>query len=305
MKIGDFNIVLIDKYFKIEKFLKPYSSLASYRQIFMSKEWIQSYCLIYKPKEMVFFYDIVTTNYLLFEKHGNILQCLGDPLNDFNMYGLWDANESEKWQNIIERIKEIENVSVFLNCVTVPLSHRPFNEMTWGLAVDLMTPTNLQISPKLRKLQLKYGNSIQYYRITSSNPDFNQILDYLLLGRQMVLSAKAPEDNCFSLGEHFVSFIRTLCLQPSMRECVYIDYGKVKDMIVSINLSFKNHDCALYYLVWCLHSSNKISYGLLQDMWSIHQCQLNGYRVVDFSRGDEPYKYRLGLNEYKLYNYVI
>ena len=305
MKIGAFNIETIEKVSEIEKYLKPYSSLINYRQLFMSKEWIQSYCSVYKPNKMVFVYSNNTKDYILFEKQGDAMCCLGDPLNDFNLYGLWDADELEEWLNIIEQTKKSAKERVLLTCITTPLCNHSFDTISLGLMTDLITSSELQISPKLKRLQRKYDASIQYERINAQSPLFSQLLDQLLFGRKVVLIEKAPKDNAFSLDERFAKLIKMLCSQPTMQKCVFIDYGKFNGIIVSIGLFFHRNSCALYYLRWCLHSSNSVSYGLLQDLWSIRQCALDGCLIVDFSRGDEPYKYRLGLKEYKLYNYVI
>ena len=305
MREGVYNIETIDNVSVIERYLKPYCSLVNYRQLFMSKEWIKSYCTVYKPNKMVFVYNTYTQEYILFERQGSTLCCLGDPLNDFNLCNIREAHELEEWLHIIEQIKLGEQVSVHLNCVTSPLFKQSYNEVFWGLVADLMIHEEQQVSAKLKKLQRKYNNTIQYHRITPDNPNFVQLLDQLLFGRKIVLYTKAPDDNSFSLDENFVAFIRLLCTQPSLHESVFIDYGKEEDQIVSIGLYFRNHNFALFYLRWCLHLSTRVSYGLLQDLWSINQCKTSGYKVVDFSRGDEPYKYRLGLNEYKLYNYVI
>ena len=305
MKIGAFNIETIERVSEIEKYLKPYSSLMNYRQLFMSKEWIQSYCSVYKPNKMVFVYNNNTKDYILFEKQGDTMCCLGDPLNDFNLCCLWDADELEEWLNIIEQTKESEKERVLLNCITTPLCNHSFDTMSLGLMTELKTSQTRRVSPKYKRMQKKHSDAIQYKRINAKSPRFNQLLDQLLIGRKVILSVRAPKDNSFSLDENFIAFIQNLCSQPSIQEFVFIDYGKVNDVIVSVVLFFLNHDSALYYLRWCMRSSNKISYGPLLDLWSINQCSISGFNIIDFSRGNDSYKYRLGFSDYKLYNYLI
>ncbi len=305
MRIGVYSIETIDSVSEIERYLKPYCSLMNYRQLFMSKEWIKSYCIVYKPNKMVFVYNTYTQDYILFEKQGSTLCCLGDPLNDFNLCNIREAHELEEWLHIIEQIKAIDRTTITLNCVTTRLSNGSIDALTMGMMIDLIASQNRKISSKYKRMQKKYCDTIQYNRITPNNPIFTQVLDHLLIGRRMVLSAKAPDNNRYSLDERFTAFIQLLCSQHSLHDFVYIDYGIVGDSIVSIVLFFQNNNDALYYLRWCLRSSNKISYGPLLDLWSINQDFLKGYHIIDFSRGNDSYKYRLGFNEYKLYNYVI
>lgn len=303
--IDDYKIIITTRFSDIACFLRQYSSFMDYRQIFMSKEWIQSYCAIYRPTEIVFIRNNSTFEYIVFEKSGDRLFCLGDPLNDFNMSELLYEEEFKKWINILSTDEKVKAHNVVLNCLTTSIDNCASDMLFCGLKTNLVKSQCRKISPKYIKMQKRYGDTIIYNRISPRESNFCTVLNLLLSQRKVVLLKKADDNNRFSLDIRFDSFIRFLCAQHSIQENIFIDYGIVKERIVSIVLSFINNGGALYYLRWCLRTTNRISYGPLLDLWSINQCKLNGINIVDFSRGNDSYKYRLGFDEYNIYNYDI
>lgn len=230
---------------------------------------------------------------------------MGDPLNDYNLVNSNIQYSHDYWVKIINLVKQSFQEKVLLNCLSMLIDDYSPTAKYGGLKTDVSLFYNQKISSKYKKMLERYGGIIKYNTVTPKDAHFNQILEDLLIGRNTILSAKAPDDNRFSLDDKFKSFIHELTNKPSISENLYIDYGQVDNKIVSIVLYFRNQDCALYYLRWCVRSSNKISYGPLLDIWSINKCFADGCRIIDFSRGGDSYKYRLGFKEYLLYNYIV
>ncbi len=72
-----------------------------------------------------------------------------------------------------------------------------------------------------------------------------------------------------------------------------------------MSLNFIKDKNIICYLRAHIPSSNEVSYGLVLDYWSNSKNFCEGIEIIDLTRGNEPYKYRLGAVEYQLKNFVI
>ena len=294
-------ISIIDNISLIERELQPYSHFDDYRSVFNSKEWILAYCKIYTPKEIIFVKATKTNIYFLLEIKDQEVHILGDPFNDYNLLFI----PPNDFMGILYLLKSKTNKSIKINCLASPLPVRLQNyRKDIGLKWHELEET-ICISPKLQKMYNRDKSKMLFFRVTPSDELFQSILSKLLLWRIDVLKTKNNEGNEDSINERFSRFITTLCLNESIKDNIFIDYGICGDEIVSIGFNFIHHKNILYYLRWCSHSSNRHSYGLLHDIMSMNLSLNMGYDNIDFARGNEAYKYRLGLVEYNLYNYEI
>lgn len=286
---------------QIANSLKSYASFDDYRCLFISKEWILSYCQNYNPDEFLFVKSLQDDSYFVMEVCNDQIHFLGDPFNDYNYLEIPENDLCE----ILSFIQNLTKKRICINCFATPLPvvYKKSREDI-GLKRVLHDNSSM-ISHKLTRMYNREKAQISFYRITPSDVLFSQLLYKLLSERIEVLKSKDIEGNDSSVNELFSKFIISLCFNCSIKDNVFIDYGMHRGQIVSIGLNFVNGSNVLYYLRWCNHVSNRYSFGLLHDIISLDTNRNVGYSITDFARGDEAYKYRLGLTEYYLYNYEL
>lgn len=133
------------------------------------------------------------------------------------------------------------------------------------------------------------------------------LLEHLLSVRQKKLLTKKSEKHNLSFEQKFNEFIIKLVSFESLWKNVFIDYviDKRINEVVAMSFNFIKDGNIICYLRSHIPSLNQISYGLILDYWSNTKNFNEGCRVVDLSRGNEFYKYRLGAIEYCNFNFIV
>lgn len=301
--IGEYLIHLnLDDVIQFEDSLKSYRDLKDYRSLFLSKEWILAYCKIYNPKEFIFVKSLHNEmDYFVLEVTNDDVHFLGDPFNDYNYVNIPQNDLVE----ILLLIKSLTKKRIIINCFPITLSI-PYSSYRIDCGLHWCSNGNLDvISSKVLRMYKREKSNVVFTRVEPSSEKFKKLLNKLLEERIKILKVKSIDGNDSSVNDTFSSFIKTLCSDSDISNNMHIDYGLCGDKIVSIGLNFRHGSNILYYLRWCYHASNRCSYGLIHDIENMQINRILGFRIIDFARGNESYKYRLGLIEYNLYNYEI
>lgn len=278
--------------------LMPYTCLKDYRDLFVSKEWLAAYYGTFLPEKMIFVKSLQNASYFVMEVTNMSTHFLGDPFNDYNRIEIPNDDLVELFKFIKSLVMNDICISCFTNKLSI--SSKVYRE---DIGLKWQSPDMVILSSKLLRMYNREASKINFNRVTPSDEIFTFLLDRLLDSRIKNLRAKDLEGNDASVNEMFSMFIKSLCGNITMINNVFIDYCCSEGEVVSIGLNFMHGKSILYYLRWCYHGSNRCSYGLVHDIMSMSKNRSEGYRVIDYARGNEPYKYRLGLSEYNLFNY--
>lgn len=300
---------------KIENFLLEYRNTLDYRNIFASKEWLLSYLKTYKSENNFLVRSSNNGNYFSLSVLNNELVFTGDPFNDFNSaftksmansYNIPEIvdyflrlNHQIKWSNLfekpfIERLERTSQIRDGVSCLKIN--------------VDLEVRNyDILVSSRIRKMYERFSNNLSFHRIfVDEIRTLPQFLNNLLKMRQKKLFSRKKDEYNPSFDNKFNKFIKRLTKFDSLNENLFIDYciDKNTNMVVSSSLNFVKDKKVICYLRAHIQSRNDISYGLILDYWSNKRNLELGAEVIDFTRGNESYKYRLGATEYKLKNFA-
>lgn len=300
---------------KIKDSLLEYRDTLDYRNIFASKEWLLSFLEIYRPKNNFLIQSINDGNYFSLSLFNNELIFTGDPFNDFNsvftknaidLYDLpeiisyfLEINHQIRWSNLFEKsfIEDLEKVGQTRDGVVC-------------LKIDCYPEANdydALVSNRIKKMYKKFSDSLSFHRIFAGEKEgFLSIIDNLLKMRQKKLLDRRQSEYNPSFENKFNAFITKLDSFDSLWKHLFIDYCTDRNTgkITSLSLNFVKDKKIICYLRAHAKSENNISYGLILDYWSNKKNLELGVEVIDFTRGNESYKYRLGAVEYKLKNFV-
>lgn len=300
---------------KINDSLIEYRNMLDYRNIFASKEWLLAFLETYKP-ENNFLIRSNGGNYFSLSLFRDKLIFTGDPFNDFNsvftkdVSNLYDfsgivdyflkLNYRIKWDNLfetslIEDLKRISQVNNGIICLKID---------SWPKTFDY----DALASNRIRKMYERFSDNLSFHRIFADEiKDTPGILDNLLQMRQEKLLDRKQNEYNASFENEFNEFIIKLAGSDSLGENLFIDYciDKNSTAIMSSSLNFIKDKKIICYLRAHTKSENNISYGLILDYWSNKKNLEDGIKIIDFTRGNESYKYRLGAMEYQLKNFVI
>lgn len=300
---------------KIKDFVIEYRNTLDYRNIFTCKEWLFSYLEIYKPENNFLIRSSDNGNYFSLSVINNELIFTGDPFNDFNsaftknMVDLYDVpkivnyflrmNYQVKWNNLFEEpfiggLKRIGQICDGTTCLKID--------------ADLgVRNYDILVSNRIRRMYERFADNLSFHRIFGDKiKTFPQFLNNLLKMRQNKLLSRKKDEYNPSFDDKFNKFINRLTKFDSLNRNLFIDYctNKSTGEVVSLSLNFVKDNRIICYLRGHAQSRNDISYGLILDYWSNKRNLELGAKIIDFTRGDESYKYRLGAREYKLKNFA-
>lgn len=304
-----------DNIAKINGALLEYRDTIDYRNFFASKEWLLSFLELYKPKVNFLIRSNNGQNYFSLSVFNGELVFTGNPFNDFNSVltktgrDLYNFGEiikyfSElgykiKWNNLFElhllkALSEFGKIQVRATCLKI-------THATEIQGYDVL------VSNKIRQMYEKFSDSLSFFRTFGNGiqNDPTILEDLLRLRQDKLLNQKKKEYN-LSFENTFNEFIKKLSNFNSLEKNLFIDYCTNKDggEIVAASFNFIKDKKVICYLRAHAQSKNNISYGLILDYWSNRKNFNNGIQVIDLTRGDESYKYRLGAKEYKINNFA-
>jgi len=300
---------------KINDSLIEYRNILDYQNIFASKEWLLSFLETYKSENNFLIQSINGGNYFSLSLFRDELIFTGDPFNDFNsvftkdVINLYDfpeivgyflkLNYRIKWNNLfegplIENLEKIDQINDGITCLKIDGLPKAYD-------YDAL------VSNRIRKMYERFSDNLSFHRIFADEiRDTPAVLYNLLQMRQEKLLDRKQNEYNTSFENKFNEFIIKLTRYDSLGENLFIDYcmDKNTSIIVSSSLNFVKDKKIICYLRAHAQSKNNISYGLILDYWSNKKNLEDGIKIIDFTRGNEFYKYRLGAVEYKLKNFV-
>jgi len=303
---------------QIDKFLINYRDILDYQHLFASREWLLSFLETYKPEDNFLILSQNDHNYFSLSMVDNNIVFTGDPFNDFN--GIFVSNPQDKYN-----FKEI--IRYFLK---IGLDIKFFNLFEDSFIKELSKINNIQkvlptiglkilcreksstydniVSKRIHKMYTKFSKNLNFFRIFGDKIKNNPyILNNLFSNRRNKLLSKKKEEYNLSFEHSFDEFIRRLISFDTILKNIFIDYCIHKDtgIIMASTLNFVKDKNVICYLRAHAQLDNTISYGLILDYWSNNKNFHDGVEIIDLSRGNEFYKYRLGAKEYRLTNFVI
>jgi hypothetical protein len=300
---------------RISKFLLNYRDTVDYRYLFASKEWILSFLEIYKPQQNFLIQSKNGRNYFALSAFNSELVFTGDPFNDFNAVFTRDSEDQYDFKDIIKYFSDsgykINWTNLFESGLLRGLSES--SELKEGV-VGLKIPNSgmtqsydYLVSDRICRMYNRYSEGLEFCRIfggdIKSNP--NILKDLLSTRHNKLLERKKDEYN-LSFDKEFGDFITRIVGFSSIWENVFIDYCAERNdgLVMAASLNFIKDKSTICYLRAHAESGSKISYGLILDYWSNSKNFNESVKIIDLTRGEESYKYRLGAIEYKLNNFV-
>lgn len=303
---------------KIEDHLLDYHATSDYRFLFSSKEWIRAYIEVYNPSE----------SFLIFSKGGNNYFSLtiglegfvftGAPFNDFNGFQISRSDDFFDFPEIITRLsgfhqkfiwEELFEKKQINSLFEHSVKRNIWKEPTVSLKITKNTsPFESVISKRILKNYNKFAGGVVFKRVNGNElSEQKHLLQMMFEYRQTKLLNQRLGENSPSLGHNFKLFIEKLLYSDTISENIIFDYcydHRSGDHL-AFSLSFLKDNKTICYLRAHAPSKNQVSFGLILDYWSITTNFKLGIDTIDLTRGNEPYKYRLGAKEYFLENLIF
>ncbi len=303
-----------DKWIKeIDLSLISFSELKNYKYLFSSKEWLSAYTDVYKPEKVLFILDKqISSNYIVLAYQDRSLIFLGGSFNDFNGFFNTNLNQALYFKDLIKYCKK-NNLKLQLNSLFEESAINYFNKFsiinksTVSLRIKPVDGNfSKLISKRIRKMYEQSGE-LKFERqfLGCKTKQGGKLLNWLLDKRNNKLNTKKTKEFNLSFEEKFDNLILKFCFQNTLNQNVYIDYCMLNDILLACSLNFKHGQEALCYLRAHTESSNNVSYGLILDYWGALQNERENIKLLDLTRGNESYKYRLGAQEYYLQNLTV
>ncbi len=294
------------------------------RYLFGSKEWIDSFTSSFSSNHPVIvklsdteFKDPIYLGLQTTKEDSNTLEPIGTPYNDCNFLSIYGNNVETI---IIEGLNELKlmgykiNIDLLFNqkeveCVNKLLelndkkieikeSQTPYVLGLYSLkATNQANVVDKKFSNKLLT-RIKKNIAIEKFNlqtIEGTYPNFNKSLKRLLRHRKENFFLHNNEDAIGAFSVHFEKFMMTLIDIDSIKKrCCIFELFLGKKYIAS-RLYFYENSYFLNYLASYNRNFAKLSPGLI-SIYLIEKYLVQKYKLVtiDYSRGNEPYKYKIG-----------
>lgn len=324
---------------------EPFLSIANFkdiRRIFGSKEWIYSYYSIFKPKEISLIKTEMKgkkKNIVLgFQKSSenkNILVPLGTPYNDYNFVlpKTLKINRHDLEIAALSILRQMEDLRRSKYKIHLDLLFdydeinilKSFSENNNGLViVESSTPgvrcvyentlkkpdiVEKSFSQKLlRRIKKQLSiNKFTLKAINGQDPNYQRALQNLLLHRKINFLSQNKEDHVSAFTTKFEQFIKTLIKYPSVKPRTTIFELTLNKKYVASDLFFNYQNIFLCYLrTFNRKDFSKISPGMILS-YLIHKALTSHMNcvIIDYTRGDELYKFRIGGKRTTLYRLIF
>jgi hypothetical protein len=282
------------------------------KTIFSSKEWVRSFHEVY-GESFPFLYDNQDhTPICYFDREKSCHVLPGSPFNDY-----WPLVDCKK-EILDEGISHLRNICrknkiklLLENIPTEQISHFYASEMipeiTYGAKIKLGNRT--AVSPRIVEQYEKAKDKLLFFRFFPSNQEtFTEWLKVLLAHRHRKLNQHKKKEHNLSFEDRFDSFILKVCSSPTLSSKIYLDVSLLKESgdFCAIGLFFVENERLHYYLR--AHNQKlktRLSFGLIFDYWFQEKARKAGLETIDYGRGDEAYKFRLGAQKYQLFNVLL
>lgn len=268
---------------------------------------------VYDPTENFLIYSENKQNYFSLSVIDAKLVFTGDPFNDYNGVFIQDKSDpydlmpivqhftgtsfNIEWRNLFEKsflktLSKIGKVESGSSCLRVhnTASLRDYDEVA---------------SDSIKKMYHENSSKLIFNRIFPNESEFDLLLERILNVRQDKLQKYKMDQYNPSFDNEFKEFIANLTNFKTLQDHMFIDYcvSNEEGKLLAANLNFIKNDKTLCYLRSHTQSGNKVSYGLILDYWSNKKSINEGVDLIDYTRGDESYKFRLGAEEDQLKNF--
>ena len=149
----------------------------------------------------------------------------------------------------------------------------------------------LQLSKKnrheIRRKIRKFENNLEFEIVeTDSNNVEEHLIEFL---RLMKLN---PEKRNF-LNQSRIEFMSRVIKYAILSNTGNLTFIKIKNEMVATSFEFKNNDKLFVYNSGYNDNYSEYSVGLLNHIYNIKN-KVSKYKFIDFLRGSEEYKYRIG-----------
>ena len=149
----------------------------------------------------------------------------------------------------------------------------------------------LQLSKKnrheIRRKIRKFENNLEFEIVeTDSNNVEEHLIEFL---RLMKLN---PEKRNF-LNQSRIEFMSRVIKYAILSNTGNLTFIKIKNEMVATSFEFKNNDKLFVYNSGYNDNFSEYSVGLLNHIYNIKN-KVSKYKFIDFLRGSEEYKYRIG-----------
>jgi hypothetical protein len=311
----------------------PIGKMGDIRYLFGSKEWIKSFSSTFQVNKPIIIKIVgnrlANSQYIGFQTsadEANILEPIGTPYNDYNFLSLPDQSNKEL---IFSGLEELQsegykiNIDLLFNKNEVS-SLDEFSKSKEGkfkvkesqmpsvyceyIEKDNDNKVDKKFSKKLLdriKRQL-VREKLTIKIINGSNLDFKRSLKRLLYHRKDNFFSQNKEDSISAFSTKFDRFVTALTNVKSIKPrcCIYELYLNKK--YAASDLYFYENSYFLAYLGSFNRKLSKLSPGMVLT-YLIHRDLSEKHKnvIIDYTRGDEPYKFRIGgknLILYRLYS---
>ena len=291
-------------------FLTPFDLLS------WKKTWIDNYGKDFQ--ESFFFGD----NYFapLMKNNGEVSFIASKDLCDYNNILISDPDISIIQSLIQEIFKDSDTKKIFLE--SIPGDSQLFgyfNNLRNEFKVDII---NEDVSPflilpdswelylstlrkkhrhELRRKIRRLEETVKFSSGDIYDPDeINKNLDEFIYLHK--ISSKEKEN---FMNENREKFFKELILNLSRENKIIYSYLKVENKTVSSSLSFYLSDTRYLYNSGFDPKYNYLSVGLLNHAFAIQRSIAKRFKIFDFMRGNERYKYELGGIDKLIYSITI
>ena len=135
--------------------------------------------------------------------------------------------------------------------------------------------------------------------IYDSDEIYNNLDEFIYLHK---ISSKEKEN---FMNENREKFFKELILNLSKENKIIYSYLKVENKTVSSSISFYLNDTRYLYNSGFDPKYNYLSVGLLNHAFAIQRSISKRFKIFDFMRGNERYKYELGGIDKSIYSITI
>lgn len=310
------------------------SKLDDVRNIFGSKEWISSYCSVFRPKDLfIKTIELDKDNYLSIgfqglDANSDALVPIGTPYNDYNSLIPRNMKHKSNLKIIISRF--LDHISGLIELgykFDIDLLFK--NDEISILNKFLVKKGNLQIvessvpsvyclykraelaesrfSKNLFK-KIKYQltrNNFKLEKIKGTSQKFPKAVRNLLSYRKRNFWLQNKSDPASAFSSKFDKLIRTFTKHNSVAtKCCIFELSLDRKYVAS-DLFFNNKNYYLNYLRAFDNKWAKISPGMVLA-YLTHKMLTDQFNdiTIDYTRGDEPYKFRIGGEKFTLYRLI-
>ena len=146
---------------------------------------------------------------------------------------------------------------------------------------------------EIRRKIRKFEKNFEFKIINADHENIDKLL--LEFIRLMKLN---PEKKLF-LNQDRVNFMSKIIKYSVLEGRGELNFIEINKDLVSTSFAFKNNEKLFVYNSGFNNDYSEYSVGLINHVYNIKN-KINTYNYIDFLRGDEEYKYRIGCEDRKL-----